>query len=269
MALTEAQIRRLAPEVRLHPRERYFPTNPIAFVRASRFRHHRDRARDRGYNKTTTKWRTTNSHNRAYYNIPVAFINSFKVRSNGKNRRPRDGNSGRHWNVFLQTRNRMRGTRRPTGRIPVFYYQRREGAFDLVSYWWFLGFNDGQTAFDMFNHQGDWEHVTLKVRRGRIRGVWFSQHGVPKYRERSKLKWHNRRVVVYCAKSTHASYEKTGSFRLGVDDTAEGGVRWFTWRHLLPLRDQPWKDFAGAWGEVGALPETTGPLGPWPRRRRK
>ncbi|MCH8937241.1 MAG: hypothetical protein IIB90_16115 [Gemmatimonadetes bacterium] len=38
MALTEAQIRRLAPEVRLHPRERYFPTNPIAFVRASRDR---------------------------------------------------------------------------------------------------------------------------------------------------------------------------------------------------------------------------------------
>ncbi len=48
MALTEAQIRRLAPEVRLHPRERYFPTNPIAFVRASRFRHHRDPWEEKG-----------------------------------------------------------------------------------------------------------------------------------------------------------------------------------------------------------------------------
>jgi len=269
MTLTDKQIQQLAPEVRFHPEEKYFPANPMAFVRGSRFRHHRDGARDQGYNKAAKKWKTTNSHNITYYNIPAAFINSYKLHPDGRNRRPRDSKAGLHWSVFLQTRGRMKGSRQPTGRIPVFYYQRREGAFDLVSYWWFLGFNDGQVAFDMFNHQGDWEHVTLKVRIGKIRGVWFSRHGKATYVERSKLKWSNKRVVVYCAKCTHASYEKTGSFRLGVDDTADGGVKWRSWRNLLPLRDQPWRNFAGAWGEVGDLPETTGPLGPWQKRRKK
>jgi hypothetical protein len=35
---------------------------------------------------------------------------------------------------------------------------------------------------------------------------------------------------------------------------------------LKPLASQPWKDYAGAWGEVGNIATTTGPLGPWHKR---
>ena len=37
---------------------------------------------------------------------------------------------------------------------------------------------------------------------------------------------------------------------------------------LAALEAQPWKNFAGAWGEVGELSHTTGPLGPWHKRHK-
>jgi len=50
---------------------------------------------------------------------------------------------------------------------------------------------------------------------------------------------------------------------IGTDETRDGGMEWVITQYVQELQDQPWKDYAGAWGEVGEFATTTGPLGPW------
>ena len=50
------------------------------------------------------------------------------------------------------------------------------------------------------------------------------------------------------------------------DETARGPV-WDLQKNLQPLGDQPWRLFAGAWGELGGEAHATGPLGPWFKRQ--
>lgn len=80
-------------------------------------------------------------------------------------------------------------------------------------------------------------------------------------------------MTVYCAKGSHAFYNKPGKYSsfhlLGVtlshDYTDNMGYDWVATNCVVSLTDpsQVWKYFAGAWGEVGLRKDTTGPLGPW------
>lgn len=121
------------------------------------------------------------------------------------------------------------------------------------------------------NHQGDWEHVTVKVSRGRLVGVWFSSHGKPDFRTREEMEWKRGRFIVYCAKGSHASYHQEGWFHYRTDHTQNGGPDFElnSVESLNNLSSQPWRHFAGAWGEVGQVKDTTGPLGPWYKRRNR
>jgi hypothetical protein len=268
-----SEIVRFAPLVQMHSNEEYFPMDPTEFIRASRFRHHRGFQEDQGYTKAAQEWRSNNSHHRNYYDIPVEFVDGYRPHSNGKNRRPRDSNNGDSWNVFLQPRGKPSGDRFPTGRVPVFVHAKQDTcagskrADYVIQYWWFFGYNDG---FASQNHQGDWEHATAVVRNGALIGAYLAAHGSATYYDRSRLEpEQGDQIVVYVAKGSHAAYPSAGSFHtLDVDKTDAGGARWDTSQYLLPLRDRPWKAFAGAWGEVGTIADTTGPLGPWHKRYR-
>jgi len=265
-------IRELAPVVRFHPEEVYLPMDPLGFIQNSRFRHHRANGDDQGYNKKLKKWRTNKSGHENYYDIPVDFINSYDPHPNGKNRRPRDSNRGERWNVFLQPRGRKpQGEPQPDGAVPVFYFAKNESTTPhgngvvLIQYWWFFGYNDG---FLSQNHQGDWEHASAVLKDGELIGAYMSAHGGSDFYSKESLAYEGEHFVVYSAKGSHASYPERGSFHtiLGVDDTADGGQSLRTWSRLEPLGTQPWKDFAGAWGKVGEISDTTGPLGPWHKR---
>ena len=71
-------------------------------------------------------------------------------------------------------------------------------------------------------------------------------------------------MQIYCALGTHALFPSPGSFgKFKTDKTKFGGYTWDTSKNVEVLFDQPWRDYAGAWGEVGELPATTGPLGPY------
>ncbi|MCG8604869.1 Vps62-related protein [bacterium] len=265
----ERQIHRLAPVVRFHPEENYFVMEPMEFIRQSRFRHHKGGA-DEGYNKKLEKWKETNSRHENYYDIPVDYINGYGLNDNGKNRRPRDKKRGKRWNVFLQPEGHPRGDSSPTGTVPTFYYVKTVYEVPLITYWWFMGYNDGQVA-GFASHQGDWEHVTIRVMDDEVEGVWFAGHGKPaRYHSRNQLRMTNQRPTVYCANGTHASYPRVGGFNtvFNLDQTGNGTI-WQTWKNLQPLVDQPWRDYAGAWGEVGEFAHTTGPLGPWYKRKNK
>ena len=288
MAVAIKLIRSLAPVLRLHPDEKYNPMDPEEFIRLSRFRHHKSWGKDQGYNRVTKKWVTSNSHSSSYYNVPVSYINRFKSWTNGENRRPRDSNRGDKWNVFLEPKGKPAGENNPNGLVPVFYYAKtvdttkipeiirkmyniKAEKYDKIQYWWFFGYNDGPGLGGVDNHQGDWEHVTCKVKNNRLIKAYFAQHGTTREVSRSKLKWTNGRFIVYSAIGSHGSYESAGSFPLilgASDETANGGCQWDTSLLLKKLNNQPWRDFAGAWGQVGQFAHTTGPLGPWYKRTR-
>ena len=59
-------------------------------------------------------------------------------------------------------------------------------------------------------------------------------------------------------------YSSNGSH--ATNPSGSKGVRWEITQKVEKLEDQPWKLYAGAWGEVGVIPAATGPLGPWYKR---
>jgi Protein of unknown function (DUF3892)/Vacuolar protein sorting-associated protein 62 len=268
-----AEIVRFAPLIQMHSEEEHFPMDPVEFIRSSRFRHHRGGGGDdEGYHKVAQEWHETNSHRRVYYDIPIGYIDSFGVHSDGRNRRPRDTNSGDSFNVFLQPRGKPSGDRFSTGRIPVFVHAKQDtcagskAADYVIQYWWFFGYNDGPSAQ---NHQGDWEHASAVVKDASLIGAYLSAHGRATYYDRSELEpGQGDQIVVYVARGSHAAYSSVRDFPFDFDKTDAGGPQWDTSQYLLPLRDRPWKAFAGAWGEVGQFADTTGPLGPWHKRYR-
>ena len=100
--------------------------------------------------------------------------------------------------------------------------------------------------------------------RRRVIGMWFAAHNSGAYVSRSKIQFVGTHPVVYMAWGTHASYPIPG--RVGYDFTGSG-YQWHARLLLKPLSTQPWRNFSGAWGEVGFSTHTTGPLGPWHKRR--
>ena len=272
--MTEKFILRHAPEIRIHPEEKYYPMDPMEFIQTSRFRHHIGSKNDRGWNKKEGEWIRSNSHALSYYDIPVSIISSYRLHDNGKNRRPRDKNRGKKFNVFIQPKNNPIGTHDPTRTIPVFYYLKKKitrfskRSCYLLSYWFFYGYNDGWGKRS--NHQGDWEHITLVFsRRKKLHGIYMAAHGKPTFYNKNEIKFNHSHPIIYSAKGSHASYNEVGDFHtIGVDKTSDGGYKWKTWLHCLALNKQEWRHFAGAWGEVGTARSTTGPLGPWQKRRR-
>ena len=257
-----------APKVLLHPEEDYYPMDPIEFISVSRFRHHIGWGKDYGYNKVLNDWIETNERSPEYYDIPLGFINSYDLNPDNTNRRPRDKNRGRRWNVFLQAdRDSLIGDRDPNRTVPVFsFVQNGNSGCVFHQYWFFFGYNPSFVVIDL-SHQGDWEDFTAVTKDGQLVGAVFAAHGRRTYYNRDLLEIEDGRVKAYCSKGTHALYPQAGSFgKFGTDITKPGGYSWDTSQNILALSSQPWRDYAGAWGEVGDLPATTGPLGPWYKR---
>lgn len=249
--------------VRLHPSEDYFPMEPVDFIKKSRFRHERSGS-DEGYNKNSNKFVRNNSHNSEYYDIPVNVINGYGLESSGRNRRPKDDHKG-DYNVFLEPDDNLQGDHDPNTRVSSFLYTPDNVK---LQYWLFYGYNYSNVSGLSFSHQGDWESVTLNILNDTIEGAWLSAHGDDKYYDKNALEISMadgvQTLSVYSAKGTHALYNHPGKYHiLNSDDASAGGYEWLITGKVSSLESQPWKDYAGAWGEVGQQAATTGPLGPW------
>lgn len=249
--------------VRLHPSEDYFPMEPVDFIKKSRFRHERSGS-DEGYNKNSNKFVRNNSHNSEYYDIPVNVINGYGLESSGRNRRPKDDHKG-DYNVFLEPDDNLQGDHDPNTRVSSFLYTPDNVK---LQYWLFYGYNYSNVSGLSFSHQGDWESVTLNILNDTIEGAWLSAHGDDKYYDKNALEISIadgvQTLSVYSAKGTHALYNHPGKYHiLNSDDASAGGYEWLITSKVSSLESQPWKDYAGAWGEVGQQAATTGPLGPW------
>jgi hypothetical protein len=271
-----------APVVRLHPRERFFPTSPDEFLEHSKlvFFHaagapevvaDSPEATRLGDGSYRSGGFTTGELTRPYHNRP--------------DRAHLGASEG--FALDLADSSRCHGAAEGVGCVfdqaPVYYeYKPRR----YVTYWLFyaysapMGFN-GAPSF-RFGHEGDWERVVVLLDdRDHSLGVAYYQHeGPPQI-----VAWSTasvpgagpRRPVVFAALGTHASYPGPGSadvtlgdLRLGnnsigpsatFQESRAAGTKWETWRDLRDVR-AAWFGYGGAWGNRGRFPFTTGPLGP-------
>jgi hypothetical protein len=113
-------------------------------------------------------------------------------------------------------------------------------------------------------HEGDWERITVYL-DGRGDGatpasVGFYRHSTNTFKPWNTIEKEDGHSVVYSAIGSHASLPTPGFGFIDVGDPK--GPRWHTWKKLAKVEDQPWYGFGGAWGRIGKVRESTGPLGP-------
>ncbi|NEW04864.1 Vps62-related protein [Paenibacillus sp. SYP-B3998] len=164
------------------------------------------------------------------------------------------------------------------------------GGYD-IQYWFFYPYNDAPSVAGLdFNHEGDWEHITVTVDSSkRFVSAYFAAHnGEGKDYSASQLQFATKdgvlatnsqkltndytHPVLYSAIGTHASYPTAGTqSRGGVlpNDYTGNGSSSNTYYHVVnlgelkhPLNGQAFINYAGLWGEIGATDISTGPVGP-------
>jgi hypothetical protein len=171
--------------------------------------------------------------------------------------RPYSGVAGEA-GFFLDLGNRLRAGD-ASGRSWRALYVFARGRY--VVYWFLYGAS-GLPGGEGLVHEGDWEHVALRLNaRNRPTRIAFFVHGEAVVcRFAAVAKSGGTHPVVYSALGSHASLPGAGEHESG--DVTARGRRWTTWRRLADVRRQAWFGYGGAWGEVGANAVTTGPLGP-------
>ncbi|MFC8682340.1 lamin tail domain-containing protein [Microbacterium ureisolvens] len=152
------------------------------------------------------------------------------------------------------------------------------GITDL-QYWFFYPYSGDITPGVLhFAHEGDWEHVTVRVRDETVIAVYTSAHeeGEHRWHPPERVGWDGTHPEVYVAKHSHAAYVTRGEQHRNhfpSDHTDHLGERARTENHLVPLVPNPaWLRFNGLWGRPGALRHldtdvldtwfTSGPSGP-------
>jgi len=153
----------------------------------------------------------------------------------------------------------------------------RDGGGINVQYWFFYPYNDGPLLFD---HEGDWEHLTVRVDEARQPvGAYLAQHehdNPGPYRRWSRLRKVGDPIVVRSALGSHATYAEPDDApwfdRLSrcTDVLRCEDPVWATWETPLldlgeraePLQHPELFAYEGRWGTIGKIPGTSGPFGP-------
>lgn len=167
-----------------------------------------------------------------------------------------------------------------------------DGALQLT-YWFFYGLSRPPGVPDgsqILTHEGDWERISVTVARldgptsNRYLPISARYHH---HDDARVLPWYAVRrtagasgesathPVVYSAKGSHASYWRAGRYEteyrpdgkrlFAVEDDAiacQECPQWQTWLDVRDALGQRWYGFGGAWGDVSAGKDGTGPLGP-------
>lgn len=282
----EDWARKYAPRLMFHRNERHFPSTPESFHRNSRFRESRQGSRDQGWRKEAG-WETSNRKGRRYYQIEWDVIEGETAKRSGDfvelhpslrpTLRPHGGRNlfrsrGRGKKGLFLERDRISnrsssGTppldRRVTA--PVFLdaapVLTSAGPVVKVLYWFFYELNRWH---GFLTHEGDWEHVTYLVTVDSIEQqappshVYFAQHNTGDLRAWSKLESaDSEHPTMFVDPNGHPTMP-------GVGKPSDYESQWETWtQEFRWIRDSDWREYSGAWGEVGETKHTTGPLGPW------
>lgn len=167
----------------------------------------------------------------------------------------------------------------------LFFEAFNGGAYARFEATWF-GWDSLVYAGPKGSHQGDWEHITVRITKlGKFIGAFYAQHSHGLWLSSSDISFvpGTEHPVVYVAWSTHASYGSVGTFTLlkkdktgvlldpsvsacgvtigGADVTGNGTI-WDTWKKaaieivkidgLTMTGNVPaspdWVSFKGMWG---------------------
>ena len=146
------------------------------------------------------------------------------------------------------------------------------GAAHDIQYWVFYPYNGMSPG----EHEGDWEHVTVSVKVDRtLHSVYFAAHDDEGCRiENPQLLPGTKRVIVFTANGSHASYPQAGFTDRGIypTDYHDGRGMILSCNSLNTIhvgeRDYPtsgneWLRYGGRWGELGWGPvPSNGPKTP-------
>ncbi len=182
------------------------------------------------------------------------------------------------------------GPQRTLRRAPVYVEQQSDAdnGERRITYWFFYGLSQPPGPASVtrhLEHEGDWERISVLLRddggdRWTPLSVRFHTHD-----ESRDVPWSSVRKsdgdggthpFVYSALGSHATYWAAGAYeslpkvggrpvRLPIRDRANACAdcpRWRTWEQVVDVRTRPWYGFGGAWGKIGDIGGTTGPLGP-------
>lgn len=124
------------------------------------------------------------------------------------------------------------GSQHPSDWVTYGHVFASEDGGVLVQYWFFYPFN---RAFAFFDHDGDWEHITVRLGRDlRPMGAWYARHAhsAPgKWFDWTLLPREGDHPIVLSARGTHASYVGRG----------DGPF----WEPVCPTRDPAWAERRG------------------------
>jgi hypothetical protein len=266
-AAARATVRRYAPFIYLAPGERFGPLSARRFIRQSSlsWAHDAPCTTDHEVAARRTVDGTRLGSGGYQHQIADALCNDHgdQHRSNELTR-PRQGDKGdvpEDEGFFLNFPNRLR--ERTSTAVPVYYEYVRHS---FVTYWFFYAFNDAPEATNAFDHEGDWERISVRLDdRDRAVTVAYYAHTGYCTRPWSEAGRHLGHPLAYSARGTHATYAWAGSYPIAgglATDTTGRGAGWATYNRLRNARTQGWYGYGGAWGEVGEGSDSTGPLGP-------
>jgi hypothetical protein len=140
--------------------------------------------------------------------------------------------------------------------VPVYY---EYVPHSYITYWFFYAYDNWN---DIQIHEGDWEDIRIQLNDDdEPVSVAYDQHGNQDSKTWDLVTRVDTHPVVYSASGSHASYYTAGLQLPRIDVTGQGRA-WSTWNSLRDARVQSWYNYGGAWGGVGRIEATTGPLGP-------
>ncbi len=285
--------RRFAPVLHLHPGEPYLPMGADEFVRGSRLCLVQLPDPTRyvvvaAFDPETGNWQF-NPEDGRHFGLSVPALGSIEQagvpdgsawsRRPFGSERPADGN----YFVLQNRSSRPPGGFDPARPPPCYWHAQRWGDDTAISYWFFYGYSE---FLGPIGHQGDWEHVTVRIRDGQLVGALFAVHEVKYFVRPDEMELEDGRLQIYSARARHATWWKEGDHSPGIEffkdrekieavrglpslriqDVTARGPAWDLRARLEPLSEQPWRTYGGAWGALGRSAATTGPLGAWQKR---
>jgi hypothetical protein len=156
----------------------------------------------------------------------------------------------------------------PSGRERPTVYARRAG--EWLQYWMLFEQNlQDRGVFRTGRHEGDWEFVQYRLRRGRIVQAVYAQHSGAETCGPRGIRTSRGHPVVFLARGSHAAY-----FQPGVrdrmwpdpnDETDGRGLRVRPRVVRVTAQAPPWMRYRGRWGasRAGVVPgEMDSPRGP-------
>lgn len=264
----DEMIARFAPEVRLHRRERHQPSSAPWYLDRVQMRFHHANCPDHqilDQGSVTVSSLIAQSHP---LNDLLCFHGSTSVPSadppgsdfflqipNGRGeQRTRRGSDATDWTCYSHV------------------YPLAGGGYD-VQYWFFYPYN-GKVRGLAGAHEGDWEHITVRVDAAgtTMEEVYLAAHNGGTWYDPICLRMTtDGRPIVYSALDSHATYRGPGvpppEASQILDQTSDGGdvldcsASSVNLGELgAPLNGADWLRYNGHWGELGTV--FSGPRGP-------